>query len=174
MMVIGPLAMWLGKLQPVGHWGAKPWRNLGGSSVPGRPWPPHSSTEDLPTMFDLKALRFSCTRLPPPAPNCKVKYTTHWTMRCCLLLRMHQHNVRKLQVSDINVKAFCRMCPDETCNLHRIYLAHVKEVRCTSDLLGICHVKSPDLCSMVACLASGPGLDMADLDMFYVKGVAGC
>ena len=61
------------------------------------------------------------------------------------------------------------MCPDENNNVHRIYLVHEKEVHCTSDLLKICHVRRPELCSMVACLASDPGLDVVDLERFDVE-----
>ena len=60
------------------------------------------------------------------------------------------------------------MCPGEHGNLHRIYFAH-KEVHCASDLLGLCHVQRPELCSMVACLASDPGLDVVDFELLDVK-----
>ena len=61
------------------------------------------------------------------------------------------------------------MCPDENNNVRRIYRVHKKEVQCTSDLLRICNVKNPELCSMVACLASDTGLDMVDFDMSDMK-----
>ena len=82
-----------------------------------------------------------------------------------MLLRMYQRNIRRLQVGNINRKPFCRTCPDEHDNLHRIYLAH-KEVHCASDLLGLCCAQRPELCSMVACLASDLGLDAVDFDLF--------
>ena len=85
-----------------------------------------------------------------------------------MLLRVHQRIIRRSQVGDISLRVVCRMCPDEHDNLHRIYLAH-KEVHCASDLLGLCHVQRPELCSMVACLASDLGLDIIDFDMLYVK-----
>ena len=60
------------------------------------------------------------------------------------------------------------MCRDEHGNLHRIDLAH-KEFPCASDLFGLCHVQRPELCSMVACLASDLGLGAADFELFDVK-----
>ena len=113
-------------------------------------------------MSELRRLRLSAPRLPPPAPSWKAKYTTHWAVRACMLLRMHQHQFRRLQVGDISLRAFCRMCPDEHDNLHRICLAH-KEVHCASDLLGLCHAQRPELCSKVACLASDLGFDVVDV-----------
>ena len=36
-------------------------------------------------------------------------------------------------------------------------------------MLGLCHVQRPELCSMVACLASDLGLDAVDFELFDVK-----
>ena len=84
------------------------------------------------------------------------------------MLRMYHHIIRRLHVGEISLRAFCRMCSDQHDNLHRIYLAH-KEVHCASDLLGLCHVQHPELRSTVACLASDPGLEAVELELFDVK-----
>ena len=85
-----------------------------------------------------------------------------------MLLRVYQHNIRRSQVGNISFRAFCRMCPDEHGNLHRIYFAH-KEVHCASELSGLCCAQRPELCSMVACLASDLGLDAVDFELVDVK-----
>ena len=85
-----------------------------------------------------------------------------------MLLRMYQHNIRRLQVGNISLRACCRMCPDEHDNLHRTYFAH-EEVLCASDFLGLCHVQRLELCSMVASLASDLGLDVVGFALCYVK-----
>ena len=65
------------------------------------------------------------------------------------------HAVGKLQVSDSSFTAFCRICPDDHDNLHRVCFTH-REVHCASDLLELCHEQRLELYSMVACLASDP------------------
>ena len=121
----------------------------------------------------LKALRASVPRLPRPAAGAaKDKYTTLWTFRGCMLLRMHQAGRFKLAVRDIPLRAFCRMNPDENENLLRIVNSNRKSIRTTSDLLRHCGSRSaqrPELLSAELCLAGDRGLDSIDLDQADLK-----
>ncbi len=121
----------------------------------------------------LKELPFSVPRLPRPAAGAaKDKYTTMWTFRGCMLLRMHQAGRRKLAVGDIPLRKFCRMNPDENRNLLRIVDANRRTICTTKDLLQHCgpsSVQRPELLSAELCLASDRGLDSVDLDQANLK-----
>ena len=108
----------------------------------------------------------SVPRLPRPAARAtKEKYTTLWTFRGCMLLRMHQAGRRKLAVGDIPLRTFCRMNPDENENLLRIVNANRRKIVTTRDLLqhcGVSGVQRPEYLSAELCLAGDRGLDSLD------------
>ena len=114
----------------------------------------------------LRALSNSVPRLPRPAAGAtKEKYTTLWTFRGCMMLRMHQAGRRKLEVGAIPLRAFCRMNPDENENLLRIVNANRRKIFTTSDLLqhcGVSGVQRPEYLSAELCLAGDRGLDSLD------------
>ena len=122
---------------------------------------------------ELKALPASVPRLPRPAAHAmQDKYTTLWTFRGCMLLRMQQAGRRKLAVGDVPLRAFCRMNPDQTQNLIRIVNSNRQTIHTTSDLLqhfGASSVQRPELLSAELCLASDRGLDSVDIEQADLK-----
>ena len=126
-------------------------------------------------LASLKALASPVPRLPRPA-SCvqgeKDKYTTLWTFRACMLLRMHQEGVSKLRVGSIPLRTFCRMNPDENENILRIVNANRKSIITTQDLMrfcGVSGVRRPELLSAELCLVGDRALDSADLEHMDVK-----
>ena len=121
----------------------------------------------------LKGLPANAPRLPRPAARgTKDKYTTLWTFRGCMLLRMRQAGRRKLAVGDIPLRAFCRMNPDENENLIRIVNSNRQSICTTMDLLQHCgasSVQHPELLSAELCLAGDRGLDSVDLKQADLK-----
>ena len=115
----------------------------------------------------------SVPRLPRPAAGAmKDKYTTLWTFRGCMLLRMQQAGRPKLAVGEIPLRVFCRMNPDENENLLRIVNAHRRKICTTSQLLqhcGVSGVQRPEMLSAELCLAGDRALDSVDLAQADLK-----
>ncbi len=120
----------------------------------------------------LKSMPGMVPRLPRPASHSsdeKDKYTSLWTFRGSMLLRMHQAGIKKLKVGDIALKKFCRMNPDEKEHLIRVFNANRATIRTTKDLLQHCGVQRPELLSMELCLTSDRGLDRVNFEEMDVQ-----
>ena len=121
----------------------------------------------------LRTLSNSVPRLPRPSVgDKKEKYTTLWTFRGCMMLRMRQAGRQKLKVGAIPLRAFCRMNPDSNENLLRIVQANRRKIFTTSDLLQHCGVagnRRPEYLSVELCLAGDRGLDSVDMKQADLK-----
>ncbi len=115
------------------------------------------------SLQSLRGLRFKVPRLPRPASTADDKYTTLWTLRACMLLRMRQARVTELPVGDVSLRRFCTMNPDESHHVKRIYHANKAHIKSTRDLVRLCGAERPELLSMELCLASDRGLDNVDI-----------
>ena len=98
-------------------------------------------------------------------------YTSVWTFRGVMLLRMQQAGVKKLEVDNIGLRTFCRMNPDEDEHMLRVFAANRGTIHTARDLLehcgglrGRCGVPRPELLSMEMRLAGDRGLDKVDVD----------
>ena len=111
-------------------------------------------------------------RLPSPDPgdsDQKARYTSLWTFRGVMLLRMQQAGVMRLKVDNIALEIFCRMNPDEGKHLFRLMQANRASIRTTRDLLQHCGFQRPELLSMELCLANDRGLDRVDFENVDVE-----
>ena len=108
---------------------------------------------------------------PLKAPHLSGEYMLPWHVRCWLLCRMHQSDVKKLRVDDeIALNAFVRMNPDMSGHMVRLR-AHCSSVQQQSasvpDFLeGIGSTGRPELISMWLCFTSDPGLRDSDFESF--------
>ena len=111
-------------------------------------------------------------RLPAPLSGDvheKAKYTSAWTFRGVMVLRMQQAGVKKLRVDDIALQTFIRMNPDEGSHMLRVFNANRCTIHTTRDFLQHCGVQRPELLSMEMCLASDRGLDKVDVETEDVR-----
>ena len=111
-------------------------------------------------------------RLPAPRSGDvygKAKYTSAWTFRGVMVLRMQQAGVKKLRVDDIALQTFIRMNPDEGSHMLRVFNANRGTIHTTRDFLQHCGVQRPELLSMEMCLASDRGLDKVDVETEDVR-----
>ena len=99
----------------------------------------------------------------------KAKYTSAWTFRGVMLLRMQQAGFKKLNVDNIALATFCRMNPDENENMLRVRDANRRTIHTTRELLQHCGVQRPELLSMEMCLAGDQGLDKVDVEKEDVR-----
>ena len=111
-------------------------------------------------------------RLPAPVSGDvyeKAKYTSAWTVRGVMVLRMQQAGVKNLKVDNIALKPFIRMNPDEGSHMLRVFNANRGTIHTTRDFLQHCGVQRPELLSMEMCLASDRGLDKVDVETEDVR-----
>ena len=107
-----------------------------------------------------------CLRWPVAGPD----YTSVWTFRGVMLLRMQQEGVKKLKVDDIGLRTFCCMNPDEA--EHMLQLIEECNIETVTDLVGWLHrhgVSRPELLSMELRLAGDPSLDELDVSHEYLN-----
>ena len=91
-------------------------------------------------------------------------YTSVWTFRGVIVLRMQQAGVKKLKVDNIGLQTFCCMNPDEA--EHMLQLIEECNIETVTDLVGWLHshgVSRPELLSMELRLAGDPSLDELDV-----------
>ena len=111
----------------------------------------------------LQSLPSATPQLPHGSKQ-KYKYTSLWTFRGCMLLRMHQAGIGKLKVGEVPLQKFLCMNPDEHNNLLRVFQANRATIHTTRDFLQHCNVQRPELLSMEFCLASSGALDNVDFE----------
>jgi hypothetical protein len=99
----------------------------------------------------------------------KAKYTSLWTFRCVMSLRMQQAGVKRLKVDDLALARFCRMNPDQGTHLVRLFHANRATIHTIRDLLQHCGAQRPELLSMELCLANDRGLDRVDFENIDVE-----
>lgn len=117
----------------------------------------------------LKALKFHVPRLPRPESSASTqKYTTIWTFRGIMLLRMEQAGIKSLLVGDIDLDKFVSMNPDERGNLEKLRKAYRDTVGTVQQLVALCDYPRPELLSMVCCFAGDSCLDSVDIDTIDV------
>ena len=118
----------------------------------------------------LHAMPGRVPRLPSSlSGDVKAKYTSAWTFRGVMLLRMQQAGFKKLNVDNIALATFCRMNPDENENMLRVRDANRSTIHTTRELLQHCGVQRPELLSMEMCLAGDQGLDKVDVEKEDVR-----
>ena len=108
-------------------------------------------------------------RLPAPGADQKAKYTSMWTFRSVMLLRMRQAGVKKLKVDSIGLQPFLCMNPDECLHMQRVFQANRATIRTTQEFLQHCSVRRPELLSMEMCLACDRGFDKVDMENIDVQ-----
>ena len=92
-------------------------------------------------------------RLPKSCAEEKTKYTSMWTFRAVMLLRMRQAGVQRLKVDSIGLQHFLCMSPDECQHMQRVFRANRATIRTTKEFLKHCNVRRPELLSAEMCLA---------------------
>ena len=118
----------------------------------------------------LRGLKFAVPRLPRPvSSDSKDKYTTIWTFRGIMLLRMEQAGMKSLPLGKIDLHTFSSMNPDEKGNVEKIVTASQDTVRTVRGLVALCNCPRPELLSMVCCFAGDKCMDTVDIDTMDVK-----
>ena len=124
----------------------------------------------------IRRLKFNVPRLPRPvSSDSQEKYTTIWTMRGIMLLRMVQVGMKSLPVGNITLTQFADMNPDQKGHLKRLILntrgTH-SEVSSVKQLVKLCGNPRPELLSMMCCFAGDRCWDSIDLDTIDVQAWA--
>ena len=116
-------------------------------------------------MSILKGLSFNVPRLPRPVSSGGADpYTTIWTFRGIMLLRMRQAGVKSLPIGSIDLDKFMTMNPDEKGHVEKLVRAN-RDTACTvPQLVALCGHPRPELLSMVCCFAGDKCLDSVDID----------
>ena len=105
----------------------------------------------------------------------KEKYTTVWTFRGIMLLRMEQAGMKSLPLGRISLPEFATMNPDQKGSLEKLILAHRQANRQASSvqqLLALCDNPRPELLSMVCCFAGDRCFDSIDVETIDVQAWA--
>ena len=118
-----------------------------------------------------KALMQVCIKGVPrlPIEDGVLAYSTSWTIRGVLLLKMHIAKVLQLKAGALMPGQFVNMNPDKTNNLHRVFLAGnhggVQKYKTIGDLMQDAgRLRRPELLSMDFCFAGDPALDLVDVE----------
>ena len=111
-----------------------------------------------------------CARLPcPVASASKDKYTTIWSFRGIMLLRMEQVGTKSLPLGKIDLHTFSSMNPDEKGHMEKIMTASQDTVHTVCGLVALCSCSRPELLSMVCCFAGDKCMDTVDMGTSDVK-----
>ena len=113
----------------------------------------------------IKGLKFNVPRLPRALPSdSKEKYTTVWTFRGIMLLRMEQVGMKSLPLGGITLDKFASMNPGQKGNMEKliaVYCHPLEKLRAVSSvqqLLALCNNPRPELLSMICCFAGTSAL----------------
>ena len=117
----------------------------------------------------ISALKYKVPRLPRRESG-KDKYTTIWTFRGIMLLRMEQCRMKSLPLGDISLGKFASMNPDQKGHLQKLIIA-TKNLKWSSvqELLTLCGNPRPELLSMVCCFVGDQCFDSVDVDTIDVQ-----
>ena len=116
----------------------------------------------------IRGLEFQVPRLPRAgSSDSKEKYTTIWTFRGIMLLRMVQAGMKSLPLGGISIDKFASMNPDQKGNLKKIIKRNA--VSSVQQLLKLCGNPRPELLSMVCCFAGDRCFDSIDVDAIDVQ-----
>ena len=128
---------------------------------------------------NIMRLKFTVPRLPRALPSdSKEKYTTVWTFRGIMLLRMEQVGMKYLPLGGITLDKFASMNPDQKGNLEKliaVYCHPLEKLRAVSSvqqLLALCNNPRPELLSMTCCFAGDKCFDLIDIDTIDVQAWA--
>ena len=102
----------------------------------------------------------------------KEKYTTVWTFRGIMLLRMEQAGMKSLPLGRISLPEFATMNPDQKGNLEKLIVANRDKVSSVQQLLALCDNPRPELLSMVCCFAGDRCFDSIDVETIDVQAWA--
>jgi hypothetical protein len=110
----------------------------------------------------LQGLPFAVPRLPRKSSS----YSTQYTVRCLLLMLMHQKSVPGLRLREVSLPAFLAMNPDM--NKHLSKISNSMRPSSASQLLAVTGHSGarPELLSMAACFAGDKALDDMDASNF--------
>ena len=100
----------------------------------------------------IRRLKFTVPRLPRALPSdSKEKYTTVWTFRGIMLLRMEQVGMKSLPLGGITLDKFASMNPDQKGSLEKLIAGNRTTVSSVQQLLALCNNPRPELLSMICC-----------------------
>ena len=120
----------------------------------------------------IRGLKFNVPKLPRARPSdSKEKYTTVWTFRGIMLLRMEQAGMKSLPLGRISLTEFATMNPDQKGNLEKLIVAN-RKVSSVQQLLALCDNPRPELLSMVCCFAGDKCFDSIDVETIDVQAWA--
>ena len=101
----------------------------------------------------------------------KEKYTTVWTFRGIMLLRMEQAGMKSLPLGRISLTEFATMNPDQKGDLEKLLLPPSRWAS-VQQLLALCDNPRPELLSMVCCFAGDRCFDSIDVETIDVQAWA--
>ena len=104
-----------------------------------------------------------------PVEDGVLAYSTSWTIRGVLLLKMHIAKVLQLKAGALMPGQFVSMSPDKTKNLHTVSLAGIhgglQKYKTIGDLMQDAGcLRRPELLSMDFCFAGDPALALVDVE----------
>ena len=103
----------------------------------------------------------------------KEKYTTVWTFRGIMLLRMEQAGMKSLPLGRISLPEFATMNPDQKGSLEKLIGVNKhRNVSSVQQLLALCDNPRPELLSMVCCFAGDRCFDSIDVETIDVQAWA--
>ena len=127
----------------------------------------------------IRRLKFTVPRLPRALPSdSKEKYTTVWTFRGIMLLRMEQVGMKSLPLGGITLDKFASINPDQKGNLEKLIagywlpLEKLRAVSSVQQLLALCNNPRPELLSTTCCFAGDKCFDLIDIDTIDVQAWA--
>ena len=119
----------------------------------------------------IQGLKFKVPRLPRPVYG-KAKYTTIWTFRGIMLLRMEQAGMKSLPLGGIRLDKFANMNPDQKGNLEKLIMGNRDTVSSVQQLIALCGKPRPELLSMLCCFAADQCFDSIDIENIDVQAWA--
>ena len=113
----------------------------------------------------IRGLKFNVPRLPRAGPSdSKEKYTTVWTFRGIMLLRMEQVGMKSLPLGGITLDKFASMNPDQKGRMKKLIAGNHTTVSSVQQLLALCNNPRPELLSMICCFDGDRCFDLIDID----------
>ena len=121
----------------------------------------------------IRGLKFNVPRLPRAGPSdSKEKYTTVWTFRGIMLLRMEQVGMKSLPLGGISLDKFASMNHDQKGRMNKLIAGNCTTVSSVQQLLALCNNPRPELLSMICCFAGDKCFDLIDIDTIDVQAWA--